>query len=73
MQILQRPSEIVKLSQVERVVHQQQFPSSANSLGDFDNQYISIEENIIGIKGVIPFFKETNKSTNMFSVDYQYH
>ena len=24
--------------------------SSANSLGDFDNQYISIEENIIGIK-----------------------
>ena len=46
--------------------------SSANSLGDFDNQYISIEENIIGIKGVIPFFNETNKSTNMFSVDYQY-
>ena len=46
--------------------------SDANSLGDFDNQYISIEENIIGIKGVIPFFNETNKSTNMFSVDYQY-
>ena len=34
--------------------------SSANSLGDFDNQYISIEENIIGIKGVIPFFNEDN-------------
>ena len=33
--------------------------STANSLGDFDNQYISIEENIIGIKGVIPFYSDT--------------
>ena len=46
--------------------------SSANSLGDFDNQYISITENIIGVKGVIPFYRETEGSTNMFSVNYQY-
>ena len=46
--------------------------SDANSLGDFDNQYISITENIIGVKGVIPFYRETEGSTNMFSVNYQY-
>lgn len=46
--------------------------STANALGDFDNQYITITENIIGIKGVIPFFRETEGSTNMFSVNYQY-
>ena len=46
--------------------------SSANSLGDFDNQYISITENIIGVKGVIPFYRETEGNTNMFSVNYQY-
>ena len=46
--------------------------SNANSLGDFDNQYISITENIIGVKGVIPFYRETEGNTNMFSVNYQY-
>ena len=46
--------------------------SDANSLGDFDNQYISITENIIGVKGVIPFYRETEGNTNMFSVNYQY-
>ena len=46
--------------------------SDANTLGDFDNQYITIEENIIGIKGVIPFYQETRNNTNMFSVNYQY-
>ena len=46
--------------------------STANSLGDFDNQYISITENIIGVKGVIPFYRETEGNTNMFSVNYQY-
>ena len=46
--------------------------SSANTLGDFDNQYISVAENIIGIKGVMPFWSDTAGSTNMFSVNYQY-
>ena len=46
--------------------------SNANSLGDFDNEYISITENIIGVKGVIPFYRETEGNTNMFSVNYQY-
>ena len=46
--------------------------SSANSLGDFDNQYITISENIIGIRGVFPFYDDTNNSSNMFSVNYQY-
>ena len=46
--------------------------STANSLGDFDNQYISITENIIGVKGVIPFYSDTNTTSNMFSVNYQY-
>ena len=46
--------------------------SNANSLGDFDNEYITIEENIIGIKGVIPFYNTTASTTNMFSVNYQY-
>ena len=46
--------------------------SSANSLGDFDNQYVTISENIIGIKGVFPFFDDTNNTSNMFSVNYQY-
>ena len=46
--------------------------STANSLGDFDNQYISITENIIGIKGVIPMYDTTASTTNMFSVNYQY-
>tara|TARA_B100000579_G_scaffold196933_1_gene160921 strand:+ start:540 stop:1550 length:1011 start_codon:yes stop_codon:yes gene_type:complete len=46
--------------------------SNANSLGDFDNQYISITENIIGVKGIIPFYRETEGNTNMFSVNYQY-
>mgnify|MGYP007000303808 len=38
--------------------------SNANSLGDFDNEYISITENIIGVKGVIPFYRETEGNTN---------
>ena len=46
--------------------------SSANTLGDFDNQYISVAENIIGIKGVMPFWSDTAGSTNMFSINYQY-
>ena len=46
--------------------------STANSLGDFDNQYISISDNIIGIRGVMPFWSDTSGSTNMFSVNYQY-
>jgi len=46
--------------------------SNAASLGDFDNQYITISEDIIGIKGVIPFYRQTEASTNMFSVNYQY-
>ena len=46
--------------------------SSAATTGDFDNHYVAIEENVIGIKGVIPFYENTNKSTNMFSVNYQY-
>ena len=46
--------------------------SSANALGDFDNEYITISENIIGIKGVIPFHDTTASTTNMFSVNYQY-
>ena len=46
--------------------------STANALGDFDNQYITITENIIGIKGVIPFHDTTASTTNMFSVNYQY-
>jgi hypothetical protein len=46
--------------------------SSATTIGDFDNHYVSIDENVIGIKGVIPFYADTNKSTNMFSVNYQY-
>jgi len=46
--------------------------SSANALGDFDNQYISISDNIIGIKGVIPFHDSVGSTTNMFSVNYQY-
>ena len=46
--------------------------SSAATTGDFDNHYVAIEENVIGIKGVIPFYADTNKSTNMFSVNYQY-
>ena len=46
--------------------------SAANAYGDFDNQYISVAENIIGIKGVMPFWSDTSGSTNMFSVNYQY-
>ena len=46
--------------------------SNANSLGDYDNEYITITENIIGIKGVIPFYDTTASTTNMFSVNYQY-
>ena len=46
--------------------------SAANVLGDFDNQYIPITDNIIGIKGVMPFWSDTAGSTNMFSVNYQY-
>ena len=46
--------------------------STANALGDFDNEYITISENIIGIKGVIPFYDTVNSTTNMFSVNYQY-
>ena len=46
--------------------------STANALGDFDNQYISITENIIGVKGIIPFYSTTASTTNMFSVNYQY-
>ena len=46
--------------------------SSANALGDFDNQYISISDNIIGIKGVVPFHDSVSSTTNMFSVNYQY-
>jgi len=46
--------------------------STANALGDFDNEYITITENIIGIKGVIPFHDTTASTTNMFSVNYQY-
>ena len=46
--------------------------SSANVYGDFDNQYISIDENVIGIKGVIPFHDDTSSSSNMFSVNYQF-
>ena len=46
--------------------------SNAAALGDFDNQYITISEDIIGIKGEIPFYRQTEASTNMFSVNYQY-
>ena len=46
--------------------------SNAASLGDFDNQYVTISENIIGIKGVIPFYRQLESSTNMFSINYQY-
>tara|TARA_Y100000593_G_scaffold81172_1_gene151751 strand:+ start:692 stop:1702 length:1011 start_codon:yes stop_codon:yes gene_type:complete len=46
--------------------------TSANAFGDFDNQYISIDENVIGIKSVIPFYSDTSSSSNMFSVNYQY-
>ena len=46
--------------------------SDANSIGDFDNKYITISENIIGVNGVLPFHFDANRSSNMFSVNYQY-
>jgi|TARA_Y100000389_G_C17465356_1_gene524998 hypothetical protein len=38
---------------------------------DIDNKYITINNNIIGIKQVIPLFQASNSSTNMFDIRYQ--
>lgn len=38
---------------------------------DMDNKYITINNNIIGIKQVIPLFQASNSSTNMFDIRYQ--
>ncbi len=38
---------------------------------DMDNKYIPINNNIIGIKQVIPLFQSENSSTNMFDIRYQ--
>ena len=46
--------------------------ASAASIGDFDNQYVSIDESVIGIKSVLPMYDDTSSSSNMFSVNYQY-
>jgi len=45
--------------------------STATSLGDFDNGYISIAEAIIGVRRVIPFY-ENARSSSMFSAKYQF-
>lgn len=46
--------------------------SAAATIGDYDNKYVTIEEGIIGIKAVLPFYDDTTRSSNMFSVNYQY-
>ena len=46
--------------------------SSAATIGDFDYQYVAIDESIIGIKSVLPMYDDTSSSSNMFSVNYQY-
>ena len=38
---------------------------------DMDNKYITISNNIIGIKQVIPLFHADNTSGNMFDIRYQ--
>ena len=38
---------------------------------DIDNKYITLNNNIIGIKQVIPLFQASNSSTNMFDIRYQ--
>ena len=46
--------------------------STAQTIGDIDNQYLSLDESYIGITGIIPLTENLQGSTNMFSVNYQY-
>ncbi len=45
--------------------------STATSLGDFDNKYISIAESIIGVRRIMPF-SDNVLSSSMFSAKYQF-
>ena len=38
---------------------------------DMTNRYITINDNIIGIKRVIPLYNKDSASTNMFDIRYQ--
>ena len=46
--------------------------STAQTIGDIDNHYLSLDESYIGITGIIPLTDNLSGSTNMFSVNYQY-
>ena len=46
--------------------------STAQTIGDIDNHYLSLDESYIGITGIIPLTENLSGSTNMFSVNYQY-
>lgn len=39
---------------------------------DITNKYVTVEDGLIGIKAVLPFYNDTSSSSNMFSVNYQY-
>ena len=45
--------------------------STATAIGDFDNQYISIAEAIIGVRRIVPFY-DNSRSNSMFSSKYQF-
>ena len=45
--------------------------STATTIGDFDNKYISIAEAIIGVRRIIPFY-DNSRSNSMFSSKYQF-
>ena len=45
--------------------------STAPALGDYDNKYISLGEELIGVRRIIPFTSNSAESS-MFSVKYQF-